>query len=101
LCGPFGSITEHGDNTEGLRLTRIVNRDNIQTNKKTVSKGTTNKMRNKKKNTYNIATWNVRSMYEGNLDIVREEMNRLNIEILGISEMKWTVKVTSEVKKTK
>jgi exonuclease III len=57
-----------------------------------VSKGTINKMRNKKNNTYNIATWNVRSMYEGKLDIVREEMKRLNIDILGISEMKWTGK---------
>ena len=42
---------EHGDNTEGLRLARICNRDNTQAEKKTVREGTTNKKRNKKKNT--------------------------------------------------
>jgi hypothetical protein len=31
-------------------------------------------------------------MYKGKLDIVREEMKRLDIDILGISEMKWTGK---------
>ena len=87
MCGPFVSAIEHGDNTEGLRLTQICNRDNIQADKKTVREGTSNKKRNKKINTYNIATWNVRSMYEGKLDIVREKMKRLNIDILGISEM--------------
>jgi hypothetical protein len=50
------------------------NRDNIQADKKTVREGTTNKKRNKKTNTYNIATCNVRSMYEGKLDIVRKEI---------------------------
>jgi hypothetical protein len=54
-----------------------------------VREGTTNKKRKKKINKYNIVTWNVRSMYEGKLDTVREEMKRLNIDILGISEMKW------------
>jgi hypothetical protein len=63
------------------------NRDNIQADKKTVREGTTNKKRNKKLNTYNIATWNVRR-----IDIVREEMKRLDIGIPGISEMKWTGK---------
>jgi hypothetical protein len=63
--------------------------ENIQADNKTVRKGTTNKKRNKKTNSYNIVTWNVRSMYEGKLDIVREEMKRLDIDILGISEMKW------------
>jgi exonuclease III len=43
----------------------------------------------KRKNTYKIATWNVRSMYEGKLDIVQKEMNRIGIDILGISKMKW------------
>jgi hypothetical protein len=68
------------------------NRDNIQADKKTVREGTTNKKRNKKINTYNIVTWNVRSMSEGKLDIVREEMKRLDIDILGIIKMKWTGK---------
>ena len=37
----------------------------------------------------NIATWNVRSMYEGKLNLVMNEMERMNLSILGISEMKW------------
>jgi len=43
----------------------------------------------KRKNTYNIAIWNVRSMYEGKLNIVQKEMNCMYIDRLGISEMKW------------
>ncbi|KAF7251081.1 Radixin, partial [Varanus komodoensis] len=35
-------------------------------------------------------TWNVRSMNQGKLDVVKQEMTRLNIDILGISELKWT-----------
>ena len=42
---------------------------------------------NKKK--INIATWNVRSMYEGKLNLVKNEMEKMNLSILGISEMKW------------
>lgn len=37
-----------------------------------------------------IGTWNVRSMNQGKLDIVKNEMTRYNIRILGISELKWT-----------
>ena len=39
---------------------------------------------------YRMGTWNVRSMNQGKLDIVKQEMARLNINILGISELKWT-----------
>ena len=42
------------------------------------------------KEKYCIGTWNVRSLYQGNLDVVKQEMARLNINILGISELKWT-----------
>ena len=36
-----------------------------------------------------MGTWNVRSMNQGKLDMVKQEMVRLNIDILGISELKW------------
>ena len=35
-------------------------------------------------------TWNVRSMNQGKLGIVKQVMARVNINILGISELKWT-----------
>ena len=35
-------------------------------------------------------TWNVRSMNQGKLEVVKQEMARVNIDILGISELKWT-----------
>ena len=37
-----------------------------------------------------IGTWNVRSMNQGTLEVVKQEMARVNIDILGISELKWT-----------
>ena len=42
------------------------------------------------KEQYCIGTWNVRSMNQGKLEVVKEEMARVNIAILGISELKWT-----------
>ena len=36
-----------------------------------------------------IGTWNVRSMNQGKLSVVKQEIARVNIEILGISELKW------------
>ena len=42
------------------------------------------------KEKYWIGTWNVRSMNQGKLDMVKQEMARVNIDILGISEPKWT-----------
>ena len=42
------------------------------------------------KEQYWIGTWNVSSMNQGNLEVVKEEMARVNIDILGISELKWT-----------
>ena len=42
------------------------------------------------KEKYCIGTWNVRSMNQGKLEVVRQEMARVNINILGISELKWT-----------
>ena len=39
---------------------------------------------------YCIGTWNVRSMNQGKLEVVKEEMARVNVDILEISELKWT-----------
>ena len=37
-----------------------------------------------------ICTWNVRSMNQGKLEVVKQKMARMNNNILGISELKWT-----------
>ena len=37
-----------------------------------------------------VGTWNVRSMNQGKLGVVKQEMSRVNVNILGISEIKWT-----------
>ena len=37
-----------------------------------------------------MVTWNVRSMNQGKLQVVEQEMARVNIDILGISELRWT-----------
>ena len=42
------------------------------------------------KEQYSIGTWNVRSMNQGKFEVVKQEMARVNINILGISELKWT-----------
>ena len=42
------------------------------------------------KEQYCIGTWNVRSMNQGKLEVVKQVMTRVNVDILGISEMKWT-----------
>ena len=40
------------------------------------------------KEQYCKGTWNVRSMNQGNLEVVKQEMARVNINILGVSELK-------------
>ena len=42
------------------------------------------------KEQYSIGTWNVRSMNQGKLEVVKQEMARVNFNILGISELTWT-----------
>ena len=44
------------------------------------------------KEQYCIGTWNVSSMNQGKLELVKQEMARVNVDILGISELKWTGK---------
>ena len=42
------------------------------------------------KEQYCIGTWNVRPMNQGKLEVVKQEMTRVNIDILGVSELRWT-----------
>ena len=42
------------------------------------------------KQQYCIGIWNVRSMNQGKLEVIEQEMARVNIDILGNSELKWT-----------
>ena len=42
------------------------------------------------KEQYCIRTWNVRSMNHGKLEVIKQEMIRVNVDILGISKLKWT-----------
>ena len=42
------------------------------------------------KEKYCIRTWNVRSMNQGKLEVVKQEITGVNIDILGINELKWT-----------
>ena len=39
-----------------------------------------------------IGTWDIRSMNQGKLEVVKQEVARVNVNILGISELKWTGK---------
>ena len=42
------------------------------------------------KEQYCIGTWNLRSMNQGKLEVIKQEMARMNVDILGIGELKWT-----------
>ena len=42
------------------------------------------------KEQYCIGTWNVKSMNQGKLEVVKQEIVRVNVDILGINELKWT-----------
>ena len=42
------------------------------------------------KEQYFLGTWNVKSMNQGKLEVDKQEMERVNVNILGISELKWT-----------
>ena len=42
------------------------------------------------KEQYCIGTWNVRSMNQSKLEVVKQAMARVNVNIIGISELKWT-----------
>ena len=42
------------------------------------------------KEKYCKGTWNIKSMNQGKLEVVKQEMTRVNVDIVGISELKWT-----------
>ena len=42
------------------------------------------------KEQYCIGTWNVRSMNQGKLEVIKQEMARVNVDILEINKLKWT-----------
>ena len=42
------------------------------------------------KEQYCIGTWNVRSMNQGKLEVVKQEMAKVNVDNLGIGKLKWT-----------
>ena len=42
------------------------------------------------KEQYCIATWNARSINQGKLEVVKQEMTSVNVDIVGISKLKWT-----------
>ena len=42
------------------------------------------------KEQYHLGSWNVRSMNQSKLEVVKQEMARVNVGILGIRELKWT-----------
>ena len=41
------------------------------------------------KEQYCVGTWNISFMNQGKLEVVKQEMARVNINILGVSELKW------------
>ena len=42
------------------------------------------------KEQYCIGIWNVRSLNQGKLEVIKQEMARVNVDILGISKLRWT-----------
>ena len=42
------------------------------------------------KEQYCIGTWNIKSMNQGKLEMIKQEMTRVDIDIVGISKLKWT-----------
>ena len=103
---PMSSMKRQNDRTLKDELPRSVGtqyatgdqwRNNSRKNEETELKqhhpvvdvtGDRNKVQSCKEQ-YCIGTWNVRSMDQGKLEVVKQEMARVNIDILGISELKW------------
>ena len=108
LENPMNSMKRQKDRTLKDELPRLVGaqyanreqwRNNSRKNEETETKqkrhpvvdvtGDGRKVRSCKEQ-YCIGTWNVRSMNQGKLEVVKQEMARLNVDIIGISKLKWT-----------
>ena len=107
LENPMNSMKRQKDRTLKDELPRLVGaqyatgdqwRNNSRKNEETESKqqhpvvdvtGDGSKVQFYKEQ-YCIGTWNVRSMNQGKLEVVKQEMAEVNIDILEISELKWT-----------
>ena len=107
LENPMNSMKRQKDRTLKDELPRLVGaqyatgdqwRNNSRKNEETESKqqhpvvdvtGDGSKVQCYKEQ-YCIGTWNVRSMNQGKLEVVKQEMAEVNIDILEISELKWT-----------
>ena len=42
------------------------------------------------KEQYRIEIWNVRSMNQGKLEVIKQEMTIVNVNLLGVSKLRWT-----------
>ena len=108
LENPMNSMKRQKDRTLKEELPRLVGaqyatgdqwRNNSRKNEQTKSKqkqhpvvdvtGDISKFRCCKEQ-YCIGTWNARSVNQCKLEVVKQEMTRVNIDILGIGELKWT-----------
>ena len=108
LENPVNSVKKQKDRTLKDELPRLVGaqyatgdqcRNNSRKNEETEPKqkqhpvvdvtGDESKVRCCKEQ-YCIGTWNVRSMNQGKLEVVKQETARVNANILGISKLKWT-----------
>ena len=108
LENPMNSMKSHKDRTLKDELPRLIGaqyatgdqwRNNFRKNERMDPKqkqppavdvtGDRSKVRCCKEQ-YCIGTWNVRSMNQGKLEVVKQEMARVNVDILGISKLKWT-----------
>ena len=108
LENPMNSMKRQKDRTLKDELPRLIGaqhatgdqwRNNSRKNEETEPKqkqhtvvdvtGDVSKVRSCKEQ-YCIGTWNVRSMNQGRLEVVKQEMAGVNTNILGIRELKWT-----------
>ena len=105
LENPMNSMNRQKDRTLKDKLTRSVGaqyatRDQWRNNFKRMKRQSQSKnnthlwmclvIEERSSAVKSIGTWNVTSMNQGKLEVVKQEMSRVNTDILGISELKWT-----------